>query len=274
MNSNKSVLKFLVICLGLLSFSWQNLISQEIFIFRQYKNKKPLFEENKLSFHGEFFGQLQLPSTFPSYNDLSGPEDRWNFGFRNLTFFTENSSLLIQLVTHDDGRKRTKFDWHFSLRYLPGENFVFIWGHDSNHDSDHRSILNGRTYYLNRNYAGLGFPFTQNSFYIEPFTWILFHTNQRGHLDLSGNKLIQEYGIRMGVWFEEQYGLSAQFIGQSEALFSLGQAFLGDVILRVKIISNLEFSLGGSFWVDIQESCLGNKKTFCKLFWGLAIPFG
>jgi len=273
MNSNKSILKSLFICLWLFFFSIQGLYSQEIFIFRPYMDKKPLFDHNKLTFHGEFYGQLQLPSTFPSYNDLSGPEDRWNFGFRNLTFFTENTSFLIQLVTHDDGRKRTKFDWHFSLRYLPVENFVLTWGHDSNHDSDHQSTLNGRPYYLNRNYAGFGFPFTQGSLYIEPFTWILFHTNHRGHLDLSGDKLIQEYGIKIGMWLDERLGISAQFIGQSEALFSLGQAFLGDVIIRIELIDNLEFSMGGSFWMDIQESRLGNKKTFYKLFWGLALPF-
>lgn len=273
MNSNKSVLNILFICFWFFFFSSQGLYSQEIFIFRQYKDKKPLFEDSKLTFHGEFFGHLQSPSTFPSYNDLSGPEDRWNFGFRNVTFFTENISFLIQLVTHDDGEKRTKFDWHFSLRYLPVENFVLIWGHDSNHDSDHQSFLNGRPYYLNRNYAGLGFPFTRDSFYIEPFTWILFHTNQRGHLDLSGDELIQEYGIRMGLWLENKLGISAQFISQSEALFSLGQALMGDVILRLKLLHNLEISLGGSFWTDIQESRLGNRKTFYKLFWGLAVPF-
>lgn len=248
----------------LISFLCQTLIGQEIFIFRPYKDKKPLFAQNKLTLHEEFFGHLQMPSTFPSYNALSGPEDRWNFGFCNLTFFTENTSLLIQLFTHDDGSQRTKFDWHFSFRYHPVEHFVFIWGHDSNHDSDHQSTLNGKPYYLNRNYAGVDFPFTQGPLYIEPFTWILFHTNQKGHLDLSGNKLIQEYGIRMGVWIDDRFGLSAQLMGQTEDLFSLGQAYLGDFILRIKLVNPIELSLGASFWKDIQESRLG-KKPFYKL---------
>jgi len=77
----------------------------------------------------------------------------------------------------------------------------------------------------------------------------------------------------MGMWLDERLGISAQFIGQSEALFSLGQAFLGDVIIRIELIDNLEFSMGGSFWMDIQESRLGNKNAFYKLFWGLALPF-
>ena len=245
----------------------------EIFVYCPYKEKSPLFPGNKLTLHGEFFGQLQLPSNFPSYNDLSGEDDRWTFGFRNRIFITENFSFLAQLVTHDDGSKRTKFDWHFSLRLNPLENLVLILGHDSNHDSDYQSTLDGIAYYLNRNYAGFGLPFQTGDFYIEPFTWFLYHTNQKGHLDLSGEKLLQEYGIRIGAWIREKFGISLQIVAQSESLFSLGQTFLADLIIRVKIFDYMELSAGGSIWKDIQESFKGNKQTYFKLHWGIAIPF-
>ncbi len=258
---------FLFILMGNVLFGY------EIFLYRPYKNKKPFFQENRITLHGEFFGHLQLPSNFPSYNDLTGPEDRWNYGFRNTVFLTENFSFLAQLVTHDDGSKRTKFDWHLSLRFSPLENLVLIFGHDSNHDSDYQSILDGHVFYLNRNYLGFGLPYQQGNFYFEPFTWFLYHTNQKSHLDLSGDELLQEYGIRMGAWFEETFGLSLQIVGQSAALFSLGQTFLADLILRVKIVDYLELSIGASIWKDIQESRLGNKKTFQKVYWGLAFPF-
>ena len=64
------------------------------------------------------------PSTFPSYNDLSGPVDRWNFGFQNYFPITTTTTLMAQLVTHDDGRQRTKFDWHFHLRQVIVDNLV------------------------------------------------------------------------------------------------------------------------------------------------------
>jgi hypothetical protein len=78
----------------------------------------------------------------------------------------------------------------------------------------------------------------------------------------------------MGARIEDKLILSAQFMGQAEDLFSLGQAVLGDFIIRLNFICPLELSLGASFWADIQESRLGNKKYFYKFFWGLAIPFG
>jgi hypothetical protein len=245
----------------------------EIFIYRPYKEKKPLFPDNKLTIHGEFYGQLQLPSDFPSYNDLSGDDDRWMYGFRNRIFFTENFWFLAQLVTHDDGSKRTKFDWHFSLRLAPLENLVLILGHDSNHDSDYQSIIDGYAYYLNRNYIGFGLPFQVGDFYFEPFTWLLYHTNQMGHLDLSGDKVLQEYGMRIGAWMHEKIGMSLQIVAQSESFFSIGQTFLADLIFRVKLLDYLELSFGGSIWKDIQESRRGNKQTFFKLHWGVAIPF-
>jgi hypothetical protein len=273
-DTNKRRLLFIPLILGWMFFcSTDTLLSYEIFIYRPYKTKHPLFAEKKLTLHGEFFGQLQFPSTYPSYNDLSGPEDRWTFGFQNRIFLTEEISFLAQLVTHDDGTQRTKFDWHFSLRINPFENLVLILGHDSNHDSDRQSRLEGFAYYLNRNYVGFGLPFQAGDLYIEPFTWFLYHTNHKGHLDLSGDNLIQEYGLRMGAWFEEKFGISFQIIAQSEAFFSLGQALLADLIFRIKLLNYLELSCGGSIWKDIQESRLGNKQTFYKLQWGIAIPF-
>lgn len=273
MNFKKKISTGILFGALLCVFPGKGLNGYEIFVYRPYQAKKPLFPNNKLTVHGEFYGQLQLPSNFPSYNDLSGKDDRWTFGFRNRIFITENSSFFAQLVTHDDGSKRTKFDWHFSLRWNPLENLVFILGHDSNHDSDYQSVVDGLAYYLNRNYVGIGLPIQWGDFYIEPFTWILYHTNHVGHLDLSGEKLLQEYGIRIGVWIKERVGISCQIIGQSESFFSLGQSFLGDLIIRIKIFENLELSLGGSIWKDIQESSLGNKLTFTKLHWGIAIPF-
>ncbi len=273
-DTNKRQLWLVLIFFVMLPFlSADNLFPYEIFVYRPYKTKNPLFTEKKLTLHGEFFGQLQAPSTFPSYNDLSGPEDRWNYGFRNLIFLTEDISFLAQLVTHDDGTQRTKFDWHFSLRFNPFENLVMILGHDSNHDSDYQSRQDESPYFLNRNYLGFGLPFQLGEFYIEPFTWFLYHTNHRGHLDLSGDKLIQEYGLRVGAWFQQNFGISFQIIGQSEAFFSLGQAFLADLIVRIKLLDYFEISLGGSLWKDIQESRLGKKQAFYKLHWGIAIPF-
>ncbi len=263
-----------MIFIGILFVSFAGVLhAYEIFVYRPYKEKNPLFPNKKLVLHGEFYGQLQLPSNFPSYNDLSGEEDRWTFGFRNRIFITENFSFLAQLVTHDDGSKRTKFDWHFSLRLQPLENLVFILGHDSNHDSDYQSIVDGLAYYLNRNYVGFGLPFKVGDFYFEPFTWLLYHTNQKGHLDLSGEKLLQEYGLRIGAWIQDSFGISLQIMGQSEAFFSLGQTFMADLIFRIKLLDYLELSIGGSIWKDIQESRLGNKQTFTKLHWGIAIPF-
>jgi hypothetical protein len=270
----KRIILFTVMSMGLLClFPSRILHGHEIFIYRTYKEKKPLFPDNKLTLHGEFFGQLQLPSNFPSYNDLSGKDDRWTFGFRNRIFITENFSFLAQLVTHDDGSKRTKFDWHFSLRLNPLENLVLILGHDSNHDSDYQSTLDGFAYFLNRNYVGFGLPFQTGDFYFEPFTWLLYHTNQTGHLDLSGEKVLQEYGIRLGTWIQESFGMSLQIVAQSESFFSLGQTFLADLIIRVRIFDHMELSAGGSIWKDIQESSRGNKQTFFKLHWGIAIPF-
>ena len=94
-----------------------------------------------------------------------------------------------------------------------------------------------------------------------------------GHLDLSGDKVLQEYGIRIGAWIQETFGLSLQIVAQSESFFSIGQTFLADLIFRVRLLDYLELSFGGSVWKDMQESRLGQKQTFFKLHWGIAIPF-
>jgi len=246
----------------------------EIFIYRTYADKKPISREKAIHLYGEFFGQFQSPGTFPSYNDLSGAEDRWNYGFRNLIFITEKTSFLCQLVTHDDGNSRTKFDWHFSLRHLLFENLVLIIGHDSDHDSDHTSFVDGRRYYVNRNYLGFGFPLKKGNFYFEPFVWaFLPNTKHRVHLDLSGGDMRQEYGMRMGMILKARASLHFQIISQADKLFSPGQALLADLILRIKLLDWFELSAGGSLWQDLKESPLGHNKKFHKLLWGIAIPF-
>ena len=255
--------------IGLNIFLWlYPLQGYEVFIFRPYEEKKPLFKEKKLYVHGEFFAQLLFSSTFPSYNDLSGKDDRWNFGFQNRVFLTESSSLLAQLVTHDDGQKRTKFDWHFSFRQKLLDNIVLIIGHDSNHDSDYQSPK-----FINRNYIGFGLPVESETFYIELFTWFFHHTNQRGHLDYSGNKLRQEFGLRVGAWQDRKIGLHFQLFFQTEQEFSLGQAVLADLIIRIKLYKSLEISIGTGLYQDIKESRLGNKNRFSKFIWGIAAPF-
>jgi hypothetical protein len=149
-----------------------------------------------------------------------------------------------------------------------------VIGHDSNHDSDHASFIDGSRYYVNRNYVGLGFPMKRGDVYLEPFFWAFLHnTKDRVHLDLSGKDLRQEFGIRIGSWLEERIGLHLQLKSQAEKLFSFGQAFLADLIVRVKLLNWLELSSGGSYWQDLKTSPLGNKKKFYKLIWGIAFPF-
>jgi hypothetical protein len=245
----------------------------EIFIYRRYEQKHPLVGGKKIFAHGEFFGQLQMPSTFPSYNDLTGGEDRWNFGFRNTVYLTQTTSFNAQLIAHDDGDKRTKFDWHFSLQQDIAKNFLLIIGHDSDHDSDHSSYVNGKPYYTNRNFIGLGLPFGGKNFLIEPFTWLLHHTNQRVYLDLSGSKLKQEYGVRVGALFGEYVTLSVQIVAQSDTLFYKGQTWLADLIFRFRLAEWFELALGASVWKDRESSPMGNKQSFSKFIWGIAIPF-
>ncbi len=247
--------------------------SQEIFIYRPKAEKNPLSLEKKITLHGEFFGHLQSPSTFPSFNDNSGSIDRWNMGFQNIIHFTPSTRFLAQLVTHDDGEKRTKFDWHFSLRQKVLDNLVFIIGHDSNHDSDHESGRGQSMYFLNRNYIGFGIPFITGSFYIEPFTWFFHNTNLKNHLDMSGETVVQEYGIRLGYWYENLVGVHGQILAQTDTLFASGQTYMATVFIRFRIFKPLEISLGTYIWKDMKTSSLGNKDKFYKIMWGIVVPF-
>lgn len=245
----------------------------EIFIYRPVDKKLALDHEKKIHVHGELFGQLQFPSNFPSYNDLTGREDRWNFGFRNIIFLTETTVFQAQLVTHDDGGQRTKFDWHFSLRQSLSQYITLVLGHDSDHDSDHTSFLDGRPFYTNRNYIGLSLPFSGQSFLIEPFSWFFHHTNQRTFLDLSGKKLKHEYGLRLGSQISQQLRLSFQLVFQSDTIFGPGQMLLADLILRVQITDWLELAAGSCWWKDMEQSVAQRKLSFHKLIWGMAILF-
>jgi len=265
---------FLILLLVLASLSLcSKAFGQEIFIYRPKPEKNALSLEKKITVHGEFFGHLQSPSTYPSFNDLTGSTDRWNFGFQNIIHFTPSTRFFAQLVTHDDGHQRTKFDWHFSIRQTVFDNLVLIMGHDSNHDSDHESRKGQGMYFLNRNYIGFGIPFETGNFFIEPFTWFFHNSNQRSHLDLSGEEVKQEYGIRVGYWFENGVSLHSQIFAQTEELFARGQTYMATLFIRIRILNFLEISLGSTIWKDIQESPLLNKDIFYKLMWGIAVPF-
>ena len=275
MNIKKHITIIFLICVSFCLFFTRTINAYELFIYRPYLNKNLFIEENRINIHGEYFAFRLAPSTFPGYNDLRGQDDRWIFGFRNIIFFTENTSFLVQLVTHDDGERRTKFDWHFSLKHVLSEHLVLILGHDSNHDSDYKSVLTPpKRYYVNRNYIGIGIPFEKDSLYIEPFVYFLLgNTRQLLHLDLSGPHNRQEYGLRIGAWFNEKVGLHFQILTQAGKILSLGDTLLADLIIRVKLSKWLELSLGGGIWQDLKTSPAGNKKSFHKLIWGIAIPF-
>ena len=250
-----------------------NARATEIFIHRPGLNGSSLAESRKIVLHGDIFFHYLSPSTFPSYNDLSGPADRWNMGFQNYFPITPTTTLMAQMVAHDDGAQRTKFDWHFHLRQALLRNLVVMIGHDSDHDSEHQSYLRGKPYYTNRNYVGIGIPFEGRHFYIEPFTWFFHHSNQRAGLDMSGERLRQEYGLRASLWADEGVSLHLQTCFQTAAAFSRGQAFSGEIIIRLRIVPWLELSLGGSLWADLETTALGAKQSFHKLLWGIAVPF-
>ena len=247
--------------------------AQEVFIYRPKPEKNSLIQEKKITVHGEFFGHFQAPSTFPSFNDMSGSIDRWNFGFQNIVHFSPSTRFIAQLVTHDDGHQRTKFDWHFSIRQKVFDNLVFMIGHDSNHDSDHESRVGQSIYFLNRNYIGFGIPIETRTLYIEPFTWFLYNSNQMSHLDMSGEEVFQEYGIRLGCWFKNGVGIHGQILAQTDGVFALVQTYRANLIIRIQILEPLEISIGTSLWKDIRESLLGNKDVFYKFTWGIAVPF-
>jgi len=245
----------------------------EIFIYHRFDLRQNLLDQKKVVMHGELFGQLLSPSTFPSYNDLSGEEDRWNFGFHNYLLISPGTILHAQLITHDKNGERTKFDWHFSLRQQVVPNLALDIGHDSDHDSDHTSTLFGKPYYTNRNYFGVYLPWAGEVFVVEPFLRFFHHTNQRVQLDLSGEKLRQELGLRVGASLGEAASLSFQLVAQSSRTLGRSESLLADLVLRVRLSGWLEATLGGGFWSDLVRSPLGNKQTFYKLTWGVAIPF-
>lgn len=249
------------------------LAGHELFIYRRYDPRDNLLAQRKITMHGELFGQLLYPSSYPSYNDLSGENDRWNFGFHDHFFISPGTLFHAQLVTHDKDGERTKFDWHFSLRQRLFSVLALDIGHDSDHDSDHTSYLNGKPYYTNRNYVGLHLSWAGASFLVEPFLRFFHSTNQRTYLDLSGEKLHQEYGLRVGVAFGRAGGLSLQVLGQSSTVFGRVETGLAELILRFRLEDWLEATLGGGIWTDARTSPQGKKQTFSKLLWGIAIPF-
>jgi hypothetical protein len=261
------------LCAALAALAAGNARATEIFIHRPGLNGTSLAVSRKIILHGDIFFHYLSPSTFPSYNDLSGMADRWNMGFQDYFPITPTTTLMAQLVTHDDGTQRTKFDWHFHLRQALLRNLVVIAGHDSDHDSEHQSVLGGKPYYTNRNYVGIGIPFEGRHFYIEPFTWFFHHSNQRVGLDLSGERLRQEYGLRASLWADEGLSVHLQAYIQTAKAFSMGQSFAGEIIFRLRFVPWLEMSLGGSLWADLEISALGAKQSFHKLIWGIAVPF-
>jgi hypothetical protein len=274
MNSKISLLAIETILIFLLlGGSAGPLTGYEMFIYRSSAWKENALRDNKIVLHGEFFGQLLYPSSFPSYNDLSGPDDRWNFGFHNLVFLTPSTVFHAQLVTHDEGGRRTKFDWHFSLHQDVGRHLTLALGHDSDHDSDYTSYLRGKPYYNNRNYFDIGIPFAGQYYLVEPFVRFFHHTNQRTQLDLSGEKLKQEYGIRLGAALSPQVTVSFQWLVQSSGLFNRGEAWLADLTARFRLAPWLEVLMGWGTRKDRKTSALGNKQSFSKFTWGIAIPF-
>lgn len=249
------------------------LAGQEIFIYREFDRKEALTLTKRLIMRGEFFAQVQAPSSFPSYNDLSGPDDRWTLGFQDYFLVTPTTRILAQLVAHNHGKAFTKFDWHFSLRQEIITNLVLIIGHDSNHDADHASYLGDKRFYTNRNYIGVGAPFAGKGYLIEPFLRFFHHTNQPTRLDLSGDKLKQESGLRVGAQLSPAATLSFEALIQSSAVFNLAEAWTADVILRFRLTAWLEATLGGAVWQDWGTDSAGQKLTYTKLFWGIAVPF-
>ncbi|MHB8093628.1 MAG: hypothetical protein ACYDH0_01675 [Candidatus Aminicenantales bacterium] len=258
---------------ALLILASRNASAVEIFIHHPGLNRTSLVSTGKVILHGELFFHRLSPSTFPSYNDQSGPADRWNLGFQDFFPITPTTTIMAQLLTHDDGAQRTKFDWHFELRQAVLPWLIAAIGHDSDHDAEHRSTLLGKPYYANRNFIGVGIPVEGSNFFVEPFTRFFHHTNQRSFLDFSGEVLRQEFGLRASAWTDEGLSAHAQAYFQTDKAFSLGQAFLGELILRWRVLSWLDLSLGGTIWTDIKTGPLGEKRSFHKLVWGIAIPF-
>lgn len=275
MNSDRAVsalgAALLILALGLPAA--RPAFGYELFIYRPEPDRGLLSNRGTVVIHGELFGFLLTPSTYPSFTDQSGQVDRWNYGFRDVIYFSPKTRFVAQLLTHDDGHNRTKFDWHFSLRHALADGLVLVVGHDSNHDSDHQSLRLGKPYYENRNYVGLGLPLETDSFYLEPFLWLFHHSNQRVYVDLSGAKIKQEMGLRLAAWVRDRATLSVQVASRASEFLTVGPSFVLDVLLRVPVTNWLELSCGGGLWQDREESALGRKLKYHKYLWGIAIPF-
>jgi len=245
----------------------------EVFLWRPLSDEEALSRTGRITMHGEIFGSLLAPSSFPSYNDLSGATDRWHYGFQDRIAITPTTLLLGQLLTHDDGTQRTKFDWHFSLRQELIENLVLTIGHDSDHDAEHLSRVRGKPFFTNRNYIAVGMPVAGEAFYVEPFIRFFHHTNLRTFLDMSGEEIAQEFGLRLALRPAPGVDLHGQIFSQSDSLFEIGNDFIADAIVRFRVTGWLELSWGFSLWRDIETSPAGRKQSFHKLMWGVAVPF-
>ena len=246
----------------------------EIFIHHPGLNRTSIAAADRVIVHGEAFAYFLSPSNVPGYNDLSGPVDKWNFGFQNYFPVTRTTTLMAQLLTHDDGGQRTKFDWHFHLRQIIVPWLAAYVCHDSDHDSEHQSRFLGKPYYTNRNYIGIGIPIEGRNYLVEPFTWFFHHSNQHVFLDMSGEKILQEYGLRAAAWMDGGFSANLQIVFRTDTAFSLGQDFCGELILRAKVASWLHLSLGGTLWADLKEGAPGRDKlNYYKIMWGIAVPF-
>ncbi|MDH4198182.1 MAG: hypothetical protein OEW05_12275 [Candidatus Aminicenantes bacterium] len=245
----------------------------EVFLWRPLTDADALSRTGRITMHGELFASLLAPSTFPSYNDLSGATDRWHFGFQDRIAITPTTLLLGQLLTHDDGTQRTKFDWHFSLRQELIENLVLTIGHDSDHDAEHLSWVRGKPFFTNRNYIGVGMPVEGETVYVEPFIRFFHHTNLRTFLDMSGEKIVQEFGLRLALRPAPGVDFHGQIFSQTDRLFEIGRDFIGEAIVRFRVTDWFELSWGFSLWRDIEISPAGRQQSFYKIMWGVAVPF-
>jgi hypothetical protein len=242
----------------------------EVFIYRRFDPRENLFDQKRITLHGELFGQLLSPSTFPSYNDLSGEEDRWNFGFHNYLLISPSTVLHTQLLTHDMGGERTKFDWHFSVRQQLIRSLASIWGMIRPRFGPHQH-LRGRPYYSTA--------ITSGSMCLEAGSLLsstlhpILPSHEPDSILTLGRETPSELRpagrhVPRGV-----VGFSFQLL-PSPAVPSAGsEVWLGDLILRARLAGWLETTLGGGVWSDLIRSPLGNKQTFYKLIWGIAIPF-
>ena len=72
-NRSRHIILPLAAVFVLLTFFSPGLEGYEIFIYRAKQERRSLSLFKSITVNGEYFVQLQSPSTFPSFNDLSGP---------------------------------------------------------------------------------------------------------------------------------------------------------------------------------------------------------